>query len=46
MDYYESRDLLVTGSGDKSIAIIKLGDRQIIKIHENFSNSIYGIKFM
>ena len=46
MDYDEDKDLLVTGSEDKSIAFIKLGDRRIIKKNDNLSNRVYGIKFI
>ena len=46
MDYDEDKDLLVTGSEDKSIAFIKLGDRRIIKKNDNLSNRVYGVKFI
>jgi hypothetical protein len=36
----------VSGSGDKSIAFMKLEERRIIKKHENLSNEVRGIKFI
>ncbi len=45
LDYDESKDLLVSGSGDKSIAFIKLEERRIIKKYKNLSNYVRGIKF-
>ncbi len=46
MDYDEDKDLLVSGSSDKSVAIIKLEERRIIKKYDNFSNYVRGIKFI
>jgi hypothetical protein len=46
IDYDEGKDLLVSGSYDKSIAFMKLEERIIIKKHKNLSNEVRGIKFI
>jgi hypothetical protein len=38
--------MLISGSEDKSIAFIKLGERRIIKKYENLENEIRGIRFI
>ena len=46
LDYYEDSDLLVSGSDDKSIAFIRLKQKKILKKYDNFSNGVFGIKFI
>ncbi len=46
MDCDKGRDLLVSGSGDESIAFIKLREGRIIKKYENLGNFVYGIRFI
>ncbi len=46
LDYDEDKDLLVSGSFDKSIAFIKLEERKIIKIYKDLGNPVSGIKFI
>jgi hypothetical protein len=38
--------MLVSGSEDKSIAFIKLGERRIMKKYENLENFVWGIRFI
>ncbi len=46
LDYDEGRDLLMSGSYDKSIAFMKLEERRIVKKYINLSNYVCGIKFI
>ncbi len=46
LDYDEGKDLIVSGSNDRSIAFMKLEEGRIIKKHRNLSNDVYGIKFI
>ena len=38
--------MLVSGSGDISIAFVQLGERRIIKKYEDLNNGIRGIRFI
>ncbi len=38
--------MLVSSSGDKSIAFVKLGERRIIKKYEDLKNIVRGIRFI
>ena len=46
LDYDETKDMLVSGSQDRSIAFIKLIDRRITKKYENLENAVKGIRFI
>ena len=38
--------MLVSGSGDESIAFIKLGETRIMKKYENLEDYVLGIRFI
>ncbi len=38
--------MLVSGSEDKSIAFIKLGEGLLVKKNENLNNCVFGIRFI
>ena len=46
MDYDEGKDLLVSGSNNKSVAFIQLKEMRVVKKYSNLSESPFGIKFI
>ncbi len=46
LDYDERRDLLISGSEDKSIAFTRLDERRIHKKYVNLSHDVLGIRFI
>ena len=46
LDYNADKNLLVSGSCDKSVAFIKLTEKRIIKKYENLEDMVYGVKFI